>query len=285
MKAYFNFTDKERLGVIILAVILIILVVVFNVGFRQSLPEALAVDQDLLEMIPPPDEQSSYTDSKKPKRIGPNELTSFNPNKLSVEEWVELGFSEKQATSIIDYKNNYGPFQKKEDVQRLYVVSDEMYEKIKPYMFFDTKVNDHKQNKALNEDRSFDMPLLALNTATDSDLMKLPQIGPVYAQRIIKYRNKIRGFVDERQIQTIYISDEAKESLIKNTFIDYHQIHKLNINTADKNEIKNIPGSSWEIIAIILKERDREPLTSLDCIPTELLSQEEREIFLKYINF
>jgi DNA uptake protein ComE-like DNA-binding protein len=285
LKAYFNFTDKERLGLVVLSVVLIIMVIVFNVGYRQTLPEALTVDAEQLEMIPPLESQLDYTSQESVEKDGSNVITPFNPNKLTLNEWMDLGFSEKQANSILNYKNNYGPFQKKEDVHKLYVVSDEMYEKIESYMFFDKKSNDKIEIKPDNEDLIVETPLLSLNSASDSDLMKLPHIGPVYAQRIIKYRNKIGGFVDERQIQTIYVSDEAKKSLIDNTFIDYHQIHKVNINTAEKNELKNIPGSNWEVIAIILKKRDQAPLTNLDCIPEKLLPHEEREIFLKYVNF
>jgi len=270
--------------VVILSTILLILVVVFNVGYRQSLPDSLEVDQSQLKMIDPPTPENSNSNALESDRGKEAPIKPFNPNNLSKNGWKDLGFSEKQAESILDYKNNYGPFEKKADVERLYVVSEEMYQRLAPHMYFNQpkQVAMHESLKVYEKE---EIAPISINAAVDSQLMQLPNIGPVYAERIISYRKKIGGFVDIRQIESLYISDEAKQTLQDHTFIDIHKINKININTANKATIKNIPESSWEIVALILKARDEEPLVDLSCIPETLLEKEEREIFLKYINF
>lgn len=269
---------------VILSTILLILVVVFNVGYRQFLPDSLEVDQSQLKMIDPPAPENNYSNAFENDREKDESLKPFNPNNLSKNGWKDLGFSEKQAQSILDYKNNYGPFEKKADIKRLYVVSEEMYQRLAPHMYFDPPKQPTMQ-ASLQVYEEEEIAPISINAAVDSQLMQLPNIGPVYAERIISYRKKIGGFVDIRQIESLYISDEAKQTLHDHTFIDVHKINKININSANKETIKNIPESSWEIVALILKARDEEPLVDLSCIPETLLDKDEREIFLKYINF
>ncbi|HWB63518.1 MAG TPA: helix-hairpin-helix domain-containing protein [Chitinophagales bacterium] len=65
------------------------------------------------------------------------EYFEFDPNKIGVPEWVRLGFSEKQAITIEHYKEKGGRFYRTEDLKKLYVMTDEHYEKLKPYVNID----------------------------------------------------------------------------------------------------------------------------------------------------
>jgi DNA uptake protein ComE-like DNA-binding protein len=50
---------------------------------------------------------------------------------LNAEEWQQLGFSEKQANVIVNYrdKNLKGSFRSLEDIQNCFVISEENLEK------------------------------------------------------------------------------------------------------------------------------------------------------------
>ena len=50
-----------------------------------------------------------------------------------------LGFSEKQAQSIVKYREKGGYFYKKEDLKRLYVVDDSLYVLLEPYIVLEGK--------------------------------------------------------------------------------------------------------------------------------------------------
>ena len=63
----------------------------------------------------------------------------FNPNEINEESWMLLGFSEKQAQSIIKYREKGGYFYKKEDLKRLYVVDDSLYVLLEPYIVLEGK--------------------------------------------------------------------------------------------------------------------------------------------------
>jgi len=61
----------------------------------------------------------------------------FDPNKIGVEDWMRLGFTEKQAQSIEKYKEKGGKFYRPQDLMRLYVMDEEHYYKLKPFVKID----------------------------------------------------------------------------------------------------------------------------------------------------
>ena len=73
---------------------------------------------------------------------------TFNPNTATVEELCRLGFSQKQAQSIENYRSKGGKFSRKADFAKSFVVSDSIYERLEPYI---------------------DIPLLDLNQADSAD--------------------------------------------------------------------------------------------------------------------
>lgn len=61
----------------------------------------------------------------------------FDPNKIGIDEWVKLGFTEKQASTIEHYKEKGGRFYRPEDLMRLYVMDEPHYNKLYPYVKID----------------------------------------------------------------------------------------------------------------------------------------------------
>lgn len=287
MKTYFDFSKKERIGVLLLCSLLLVLIFIFNVESQQFLPSGLEVDPADIEYI----QLSSATEKKIGDDAGDKTIADkdnwslFDPNDLDKQGWTELGFSEKQALSILNYKNNYGPFKKKSDIKKLYVVSDEKFNELEPFIQFKQEViedRDAAQSAAIIEIKE---NKVLINQATQEELIALPHIGPVYAERIMKFRDKLGGFVTTAQYDDLYISDEAKKSLNIFASLDTNNVRKVDINNASKQELKRIPGSSWELVAMILKEREKSTLEHLNWLPENIISDEDLEIFIKYINF
>lgn len=287
MKTYFDFSKKERIGVLLLCSLLLVLIFIFNVESQQFLPSGLEVDPADIEYI----QLSSGTEKKSGDDAGDKTIADkdnwslFDPNDLDKQGWTELGFSEKQALSILNYKNNYGPFKKKSDIKKLYVVSDEKFNELEPFIQFNQAViedRDAAQSTAIIEIKE---NKVLINQATQEELIALPHIGPVYAERIMKFRDKLGGFVTTAQYDDLYISDEAKNSLNIFASLDTNNVRKVDINNASKQELKHIPGSSWELVAMILKEREKSTLEHLNWLPENIISDEDLEIFIKYINF
>ena len=61
-------------------------------------------------------------------------LFEFDPNTISLDSLQMLGFSYKQALTVIHYREKGGRFRKKEDFSRMYTVSEEKYRELEPYI-------------------------------------------------------------------------------------------------------------------------------------------------------
>lgn len=198
MKNYFDFSKKERVGVILLSTLLIVLTIILNVGKRQSLPDGLTVNMQNIEYLQL-EGDIEYEDKEIDFQHEENQLIlePFDPNKLNQSDWEGLGFSQKQAESIISYKNRFGPFRKKEDFKKIYVVSDEKYDELKSYIVFEVESIAEQNTEQLEK------KLISINSATAENLSTIPGIGPVYAERIVKFRDKLGGFVSKNQLNQL----------------------------------------------------------------------------------
>ena len=73
----------------------------------------------------------------KPKENKPKiEYSYFDPNTLDAQGWQRLGFSEKQAQVIVNYrdKNLKGSFKSLEDIEKCFVISAEKFQELKPWI-------------------------------------------------------------------------------------------------------------------------------------------------------
>ena len=198
------------------------------------------------------------------------QLFDFDPNELDQEGFCSLGFSEKQSASIISYRENYGPFDSKEDFGKLYVVSEKKFEELKPYILIE------------NEGETI---LVDINLATSDDLQTIKGIGPVYAEHIVKYRNLLGGFVSSEQFGEVYgLPVETTELLAAETIISSDDIKKINVNQADKKEMRKHPYMDFEMVALILEERNKGKLTNLDFL-TGKIDWQKLEKIHPYLSF
>lgn len=113
----------------------------------------------------------------------------FNPNTVSVDELIRLGFSEKQAQAIDNYRSKGGRFRRKADFAKSFVVADSVYQRLERYI---------------------DIPRLDLNRADSTALDALPGIGPYFAARIVSYRNELGGYSYPEQLMDLYHFDQEK---------------------------------------------------------------------------
>lgn len=290
MKGYFNFSKKEKFGVIILSSIIVVLVLVLNVGFAVCVPKPHDVDPNQLEYLVLNTQRSNpFNNFPEDHNQNQSTLRKFNPNTIQLNEWMDLGFSEKQTNAILTYRNNYGPFTKKEDLKKIYVINEKKYNQLAPFMVFDGVVSDDKtSNQEFNSPKSGTSTTktnIKINSATKEDLMALNGIGETFADRILNYRNKLGGFVESEQIEKLYISDDAKSILKEKTVFDVENIRKTNINLANKETLKLIPYSNWAVVAEILRYRDQNEISNLDFLTDKFISPENKEKFMHYVEF
>ena len=117
------------------------------------------------------------------------ESFSFNPNTVTMDELCRLGFSQKQAQSIVNFRAKGGKFRRKSDFAKSYVVSDSIFRRLEPYI---------------------DIPLIDLNLADSADFDSLPGIGGWFAAKMVEHRTALGGYSYKQQLMDIYRFDEEK---------------------------------------------------------------------------
>lgn len=175
----------------------------------------------------------------------------FDPNKYTLEEWMALGLSEKQAAVILKF-TRYG-IRSNDDLKRIFVIDEKLFALIK-----DSTIYSETQKEYQSEKRNFDMPkitLVDINTATEEELQQVKGVGPFFAKQIIKYRDALGGFHDERQLLKVWKVDEEKFAAWKPYIYTSGEIKKLSLNQASLEELEAHPLISWNLANSIVKLR------------------------------
>lgn len=130
------------------------------------------------------------------EKYSPRKVESFefNPNTVSVEDLMRLGFSEKQAASIDNYRNKGGRFRRKSDFAKSFVVSDSVYKRLEKYI---------------------SIPKIDINKADSAEFDSLPGIGGWFAKNMVEYRSRLRGYSCTEQLMEIYRFDAEKYEALK----------------------------------------------------------------------
>ncbi|MFN8322422.1 MAG: helix-hairpin-helix domain-containing protein [Chitinophagales bacterium] len=262
LEQYFTFTRGERNGISAL-LILCLLIFVGSQAYLYYYPSVNEVnneyDADLEAFIKEYYEKNQlakrdsiednriaeYTSNpfnnidvntryKSPVKREP-EYFDFDPNKIGVDDWVLLGFSEKQAESIEKLKAKGFKFYKPEDLKRVYVIGEDNYNRLKGYVRIDESIFKRKEYPPIvREIRPKEKFVVDINTADSSLFERQRGIGPSLASRIIKYRTRLGGFTSPEQIKEVWNFPDSTYQNLKDRFIvSSLALTKVNINTAD----------------------------------------------------
>ena len=112
-----------------------------------------------------------------------------DPNTVSADDLCRLGFSSKQAQSIVNYREKGVRFRRKSDFAKSFVVSDSIYRRLESYI---------------------DIPLVDLNVADSAAFDALPGIGGWFASRMVEYRKQLGGYSYAEQLMDIRNFDQDK---------------------------------------------------------------------------
>jgi len=300
---YLTFTKKDRLGITVL--LLIISVVFFLPKFISNSPgstpptptdTAWIAAMKRLEQKAPETTESSYSDNNSvnyqyDRRVSypgkPNgELFYFDPNTLSVEGWQKLGLREKTIRTIQNYLSKGGQFRKPEDLQRVYGLFPDEFERLFPYIRIEVSEKGNTYSgfpenrppeETVTKNYSPRYSIVNLNTADTSVLIALPGIGSKLALRIINFRDKLGGFYAVNQVgETFGLPDSTFQKIKQYLVAERNTIRKININTATVDELKTHPYIKWAIAnPIVAYRKEHGPFAKVEDIKKVMVVTEE----------
>lgn len=265
-KDYFRFNRSERKGIFILLFLIIAVLIIkesliyFNpeVNVHSKEADRLISLLDKNEIV---DQAKGITENKMPIRDTPIEYVDFDPNELTLNGWVKLGLSEKQAEVIMNYREKGGEFREKKDVQKMYTISDEVYERLEPYILLPEKEKfkrkEWKQkNKKDQSPQKWEPVVVNINLADSFELQEVYGIGSYFAAEIVKRREELGGYVEKSQLLEIWgFSDSMLVALEDNLEFSPIELRRIDINSADAEELKMHPYINWNMANSIVNIR------------------------------
>ncbi len=205
------------------------------------------------------------------------ELFNFDPNTITDQEWKKLGLNSGQIRTIKNYKSKGGKFFKKEDVAKMYCISQEQYEELSPFITIREKkiervISDFKEEETLEE-----VLFIDINTADTTTLKKLKGIGSYYAKEIVEYREELGGFVRLEQLLEIWkFSEETFEEIKSEIQLGSVPIKKIHLNYCGAKDLIRHSYISWkEANALIAFRNQHGPFKEIDHITKSHLISEE----------
>lgn len=245
MNRFLFFTKSQRIGVFLLLLVIVILQVsYFFADFREeNMPVQNAT---LLRLNKEVDSLRKVAQKNKKDTIYP-----FNPNYLTDYKAFTLGMTTEQIDKLLAFRKEGKFVNSAEEFQKVTNVSDEFLSKIAPYFKFPEWVTNRKSVYYKNENETEttkNQPKIDINKASKEDFMKINGIGLVFAERIIKYREKLQGFSDISQVAEIYGIENQVVKRISERFDVKTKptIEKKNINVLNLYELAKIPYIKFE---------------------------------------
>ena len=304
---YLTFTRKERIGIIAFLVILAIVIFLptllsYHDGASLQAPDSTwMVAVKKLEQKTTGSEKSgsdenenntniyqydrsksNYHDNKTAK-----ELFYFDPNTISKDDWQKLGLRDKTIATILNYLNKGGHFKKAEDLQRIYGLHKDEYERLAPYIKIEIKSPENSNDGfVLNKNQEKSKPdfkkalqnnSIDINTADTSAFISLPGIGSKLSARIINFRDKLGGFYATEQVrETFGLPDSTFQKIKRYLKLENNAVRKININTASVDELKAHPYIRYSIAnPIVVYRNEHGPFSKIEDLKKIMIITDE----------
>jgi len=173
---------------------------------------------------------------------------------------------DKTIHTIQNYLSKGGRFKKSEDLQRIYGLFPNEFERIAPYIKIET-IDETNSNKSFTDKPlTGNMPaktyppryaILDINLADTTAFISLPGIGSKLAARIVNFRDKLGGFYAVAQVgETFGLPDSTFQKIKQYLKLENTSIKKININTATVDELKLHPYIRWGLANPIIAYRN-----------------------------
>jgi competence protein ComEA len=252
IKNYLSITKKEWNGMVIL-VILIALVLVAPYVYQMLRKDNTINFKDFdkaAAQLSKAERPQGYSNGNTGSdvKIAHPVMFPFNPNNLSVQQWQQLGLSERQANVIKHYEAKGGRFYAIADVKKIYSITADDYKRLEPYINIPQAEYTAKKAKPGE--------IIELNSADSAKLTEVRGIGGSFAVRIIRYRNRLGGFYHKEQLKEIYGIDSLKYAEINSQVsVNADKVNRININIISFDQLRIFPYLGYKQVNAIIQYR------------------------------
>jgi competence protein ComEA len=271
VKNYLSISKKEWNGMLVMLIMMIgVASFPYIYNYFEAEDEQISFeefDKAYAKLIEAEEDSAFYTKKVLAGRASEEEdedpvpihLRRFNPNQLAEAAWKELGLSPKQIRMIKNYEAKGGRFYKKDDLKKIYAISEADFIRLAPYINIpvEKKATSIVFKDVVKEEKVRSVKLVEINRADSLQLQELKGIGPAFAKRIIKYREKLGGFVKNEQLLEVYGIDSVKfNGLQAQLKIDTAALQKIPINQVGFDGLKRFPYLTFKQMNALIQYRN-----------------------------
>jgi DNA uptake protein ComE-like DNA-binding protein len=240
-KPYFIFTSKEQKGIIVLGFILF-----FSLLLNYLLPS----------------KKNAYSNSNG-EVVVPKVYFYFDPNRLDTTNGYRLGFSKKQMTTLLHYREKGGRFYKKEDLFKWYGVSDDQVKRILPWVRIQdsivSKPTNQKQRWTKNFYEGQLQEKIDVNNPIAGDWIRVTGLPAYKVKRILTYQKWSGGFTSIVGLKKVYGITAFDFEMIK-PFLKYqnNETKKMNYQAMRYEDWMSLGIFDERTVWAILKQRKQQ---------------------------
>jgi DNA uptake protein ComE-like DNA-binding protein len=247
-KFRFGYTRGDRNGIFLFSLILIAGLAInyfsLNTLSNANKPFEFSKTSDSLHRVV---DSLKKQQSLEDQRV----IYPFNPNFITDYKGYALEMTIDQIDKLHEYRASSQWINSKSQFQRVTGVSDRWMKTYSAYFKFPDWVSDRRREESKIKRRGSlkYSEKKDLNTVEVDDLVLVSGIGQTLANRIVRYRSQLGGFVNTIQLKDVYgltseVIERLKELIILKTPL---KIEKQDINTIDVLRLSELPYFDYEM--------------------------------------
>jgi len=238
-KSHFKFNKQERSGIFFLLFFIISVQLGYYLCQSNTENQSSPFKHDAVVQAEI-DSLKAISLKKDTIRVYP-----FNPNFITDFKGYTLGMSVEEIDRLNDFRKSDKFVNSALEFQNVTKVSDSLLSTISPYFKFPEWTQNRKPKPSNTSTSSYTAKKVIwkdLNTATAEDLKKISGIGEKLSARIIKFRDRLGGFLIDDQLYDVYglEADVVERALKQFKVITKLDIAKINVNTATAEELSKL---------------------------------------------
>jgi competence ComEA-like helix-hairpin-helix protein len=187
------------------------------------------------------------------------ELFTFDPNTATESDLLRLGLPKPLVGRLLRYREKGGFFFEKPSLKKLYGMTDTDYARLEPYIAIaKSEVAVRPAAYAGGAGYKTSIQNLDINAATVDDWRKLPGIGAGRANHIVRFREKLGGFVHTEQVaETFGLPDSVFQGIRPYLRMESPVFKKTNLNAASEDELASHPYINFKQAKLIVAYREQ----------------------------
>ena len=226
----------------------------------------------------------------------PDSLFVFDPNTVTYDKLLLLGFDKRTAVGIVKYRTAGNVFVIAEELALCYGVTDSMFARVRPYIkigkayatkpkhnFADSLQTKHSSRFSPRPFEKFSIDTVGV------EYLRLIGFSTRQAEALIEYRNRGKGIFSMNELRDCYaVSEEMADSLAHFVILSVRNPLDglIEINGADSATLRKVRGIGEKTVVAVMQYRKllggfvrKEQISELKCVTEENFIKISEQIY------